>query len=197
MNSQTGSKKRNKITKYIWLILAIALISVSTITHKYGPYKGQVVNKETGEPIEGAAVFLRFFTEYPSVGGGVSNFADAVETMTDANGEFEISHREWRFRILNYWDPYAPIIIFKPGYGAYPRHPEVTPHFGLASSIPENEYVIIKLPKLKTMEERKDNLRYADFYDKSEVPCEKQRHLLGFINSERKNFGFQPVGDCE
>jgi hypothetical protein len=165
------------------------------ITHTYGPYKGKVVDKETNEPIEGAVVFMRFFTDFQlSPGGPVSHFVDAVEVMTDDNGEFEIPRQRINtFRIFHVWDKYAPVIIFKPGYGAYPGHPGTEPHFGMAGGIPEDKFVIIKLPKLKTREERKKNLRNISFT--ADVPYEKWRNLFEYRNIENIEVGLPPYKD--
>lgn len=167
-------------------------LSGCTISHKYGPYKGRVVDKETGEPIEGAVVFIRFFTLFQlSPGGPTSKLADAVEILTDQNGEFEIPRQRINtFRVFHGWDKYAPVIIFKPGYGAYPGHPGTEPHFGMAGSIPEDEFVIIKLPKLKTREERVRNLGYISFT--SDVPYEKWRNLFEYRNIENIEVGLAP-----
>ena len=49
------------------------------------------------------------------------------------------------------------MIIFKPGYGVFPRHSGSEPKLGYGT-IPEDKYVTIKLPKLETREERINNL---------------------------------------
>lgn len=182
-----------KAIKFFLIFLILVICSGCSISHKYGPYKGKVVDKETGEPIGGAVVFIRFYTEFPSPGGAVSNYADAIEVLTDADGKFNIpAYRVKAFRMLHYWSDYAPVIIFKPGYGAYPGHRDVAPRFGLAGGIPENEVVIIKLPKLTTLEERKENLYNADAYNSWKIPYEKQKYLSKFIDSEREKMGFKP-----
>ncbi len=167
----------NKISKKILcLIIGLALVGC-TISHTYGPYRGKVVDVETGAPIEGAVVFVKFNTEGGlSPGGAVSRFVDAVEALTDANGEFEIPAQKVNaFRMFHNWDPYESVIIFKPGYGAYPRHHGIErdlpedDHF-----LPKDKYVTIKLPKLNTMEERKENLGNIPYIN---APPEKYKLL--------------------
>jgi hypothetical protein len=168
---------RNGFNKFLLCLIAAGiLVSGCAITHTYGPYKGKVVDKETNEPIEGAVVFIKFSTDFQlSPGGPVSHFVDAVEVMTDQNGEFEIPRQRINtFRVFHVWDKYAPVIIFKPGYGAYPGHPGSEPHFGMAGSIPVNEYITIKLPKLMTRKERKNNLRNIPNIN---APQEKYKRL--------------------
>ena len=50
-----------------------------------GPYKGKVVNLDTGDAIEGAVVAGSWTLEVMS---HVPTFCDARETLTDKNGEF-------------------------------------------------------------------------------------------------------------
>ncbi len=162
--------------KWIYGILAVfALLWIisSPLIHIYGPYKGKVVDLETGAPIEGAAVFVEFITEgiYSS-----SDYGSATETMTDVNGEFSIL---WRpvlsLRPAAKWKPNGYVTIFKPGYGAYPLHPKAKPRFKVGGTIPEKEYVTILLPKLGSVEERKKNLRNISI--SGDVPKRKYRKL--------------------
>jgi hypothetical protein len=184
--------RQKTLQRFIFVSITALLFSACTISHEYGPYKGKVVDKETGEPIRGAVVFMRFFTDFQlSPGGPVSKFVDAVEVLTDKNGEFEISRRKLQAtRFLHGWDKYAPVIIFKPGYGAFPGHPGTGPHFGMAGSIPEGEHVTIKLPKLKTREERKKNL--GNLWAGSSVPKEKHQILDKYKTIERSEIGLTP-----
>jgi hypothetical protein len=182
--------RRFGFNKFLFCLIAAGiLVGGCAITHTYGPYKGKVVDKETGEPIEGAVVFMRFFTEGI---GPHTKYIDAIEVLTDDNGEFEIPRQRINtFRVFHVWDKYAPVIIFKPGYGAYPRHPGTEPHFGMAGGIPVNEYVTIKLPKLKTREERAKNVSSNATFT-SDIPIEKWEHLFELRNVECKEIGIEP-----
>ena len=170
--------------------IVLLLLTGCTITHEYGPYSGKVVDAETNEPIAGAVVLLRFSTEGYSVAGFMGKYADALEVMTDSSGEFKIpAHRVVTFRILHRWDPYGYVKIFKPGYGFYPDHKAVSPMFTPNGTIPSNKHVTIKIPNLKTIEERSDNLNNTHVPG---VPDEKKRNLLRLINTERVNVGLSP-----
>jgi hypothetical protein len=181
------------IFKILLLLLAASVVSGCTISQEYGPYKGQIVDRETGEPIEGAVVFVQFFTEgLLSPGGVVSSFSDAVEVLTDSNGEFEIPAQKIKsFKMFSRWAVYESVIIFKPGYGAYPKHPGIDrdlteeDHF-----LPTGKYVTIKLPKLKSKEERMENQNHASFT--SDIPFEKWQNLFRLRNIEREQAGLEP-----
>lgn len=175
------------------LLVGMLLISGCAITHEYGPYMGKVVEKETGTPIEGAVVFVEFYTGVGNIGGMSSHYVDALETLTDANGEFLVPlHRVTTFRILHGWIEEAYAIIFKPGYGAFPHYQGTTlthPN----GTLPANESVVIELPKLKTRQERGRN---ADFsFDRSSVPYEKYKLMFGAVNEERNLIGSEPFPD--
>lgn len=177
--------------KLFWMAVLLILLAGCTISKDYGPYSGKVVDAETNEPIEGAAVFIRFHTIFQlSPGGAVYKYADAVEAMTDANGEFNIpTYKVEAFRMFHAWDLYEDVIIFKPGYGVFPEHP------GSGSDslrgrrlLAENKHITVKLPKLTTTEERLDNIRMLHIPD-FDAPYEKQENIIDLKNSERKALG--------
>jgi hypothetical protein len=112
-----------KYVTFSVIILFIILNAGCTITHEFGPFMGKVVDAETGEPIEGAVILIVFSIESSSLGGSVNSFADAIETLTDAQGEFKFTPKRINFFKMNAsWDDDCQVSIFKPGYGAYPGH---------------------------------------------------------------------------
>jgi len=186
--------KHRKLVIFSLLFFIILPFSLTAITHKYGPYRGKVVDTETEEPIEGAVVYMVFNTQSPNPGGVTSHYAGAAETLTDANGEFELTYRAFVFHPFCLWE-YLPLQqIFKPEYGMFPRHksssitPEPDPYF-----IPEKQFVTIRLPKLKTKEERITNLHHVDLWT-SEVPYKKRKYITELENKETIDLGFKPEG---
>jgi len=173
----------------IMLLVSAMLLSGCTISHTYGPYLGKVLEKGTGVPIEGAVVFVQFYTGAGNIGGTSSVFADAVETLTDADGEFLIPpHSITAFRPLHGWNKNGYAIIFKPGYGAFPGHRGTTlthPN----GTLPANEAIVIELPRLQSDDERRENLANVDSYPMRQVPCERQRQILKLYNLESLSLG--------
>jgi len=113
-------KRRQKV----WLILSIIIIAglvfgPDLLSQNYrGPFKGQVLDADTREPIEGAVVFVRwtethFFSR--------ATFYDASEILTDKKGMFNIS-KKWS------WNPWtnlvmdSRVIVYKAGYGVAQTH---------------------------------------------------------------------------
>jgi len=178
--SRIKKPSRKKMIRYSLIFLAI--VTFIAIAHIYGPYTGKIVDLETGEPIEGAAVLMVFDTE---TFFDVSSYGDAVETLTDSKGEFRIP---WflalTFHPISSWESHGYVTIFKPGYGAYPGHDDSKPLFMPNGTLPENEYVTIRLPRLKTIEERKINL-----ISLPDIPRRKMKNLIRLEREERINVG--------
>jgi hypothetical protein len=183
-----GKEIMKTILKSVFVILALAMLSGCAITNKYGPYMGKVVDKETNEPIDGAVVFMRFYTEGMY---SVSQFENAVEFLSDKNGEFKIPpQRIVTFKILSWWDERPSVIIFKPGYGAYPGHQDSSISRKNWGASPDKEPVTVTLPRLKTRKERKDNL--GNLWAGSGVPQEKYKILNTMKSKERTEIGLKP-----
>lgn len=161
--------------------------------HKFGSYKGKVLDSETGEPIEGAVVFLRFKTrDIFNPGGPSYHFADAIEVLTNKSGEFHVpSQWLFSFRMFTNWAHHPTVIIFKPGYGAYWQYGTTKPSFKPSYSLPQSKYVEILLPKLDNFQHRKMNLSGATFQG-PDVPLNKYKTLRKLKNAERVNLGLTP-----
>lgn len=176
--------------KILTLIINLLFLSFSmgcAMVHTYSDYYGKVIDTETKEPLEGAAVLAVYYTKQPGPGGEVTHYADAQETLTDKNGEFKIpSNTVTTFRPLQYFDSYAYFTIFKPEYGCYPYHKVVKPMFVPNGTLPKNQYVIIELPRLKTRAERIDSTHCSpDSY----IPYLKAKKFIDLINRENKSLG--------
>lgn len=154
-----------------------------------GPWKGQVVDAETKDPIEGAVV-LAVWTKYVwsplDVGGPNYRYYDSQEVLTDTDGRFTIAARH-----VFSFNPFASFrgpdfLIFKPGYGYFPwYHTRPT---GNISQVFQGEGTVVELPKLKTREER----RQKDV-SLPDVPREKMPHLMRLINIDRVETGLEPL----
>lgn len=176
--------------------LLIFLLSGCAIAKKFGPYMGRVIDAETGEPIEGAIVFIKIMTVTPNVGGWQYHFANAKEVLTDSNGEFSIELLGGPLKPLHSWWPYPSFSIFKPGYGVFPNYPGTSVDILVKNTshiFPENTYVTIRLPRLHTQEERKKNLLRAHDYENTEIPYDKRRMYFRMTNEERLAIGLRPL----
>ena len=132
---------------------------------------------------------MLYINFYLSVAGSISSTGDAQEILTDKNGEFKIP---WKVNLYGKakFIPDGEVIIFKPGYGVLPSHKRSTAVGENKSWPPAFKYVVYEIPKLKTKEERKENVRFVDNFD--EISYEKRKVYLKLINKELINVGLNP-----
>jgi len=173
------------------VLSGLFLFSGCAIVHRYGPYMGQVIDVETGEAIEGAAVLAVYNTRSYTVGGPNSHFLDTQETVTDSGGRFMVPPMtSFTFRPLQTFEPWAWITVFKPGYAGYGcslRHEDVEPR---KFPFPPDKSVVIKLPRLMNRDER---LEYCRCYPYAELPARKYPILFHLLQQERVYLGFDPI----
>lgn len=179
-----------KLIKILIISLLALPIMSCAVVHHYGAYYGKVVDAETKEPLEGAAVVAVYKTQQYGFAGPIARFADAQETVTDKNGEFKIPSKTiFTFRPLQSFDSYAWFTIFRPVYGCYPKHKGVKQLSLSKGILPPNKHVTIELPKLKTRDERLENTSCFPVG----VPDEKMRKLIEINNIERIDLGLKPT----
>jgi len=144
-------------------------------TESTRPRVGQIVDADTGKPLEGALV-LDVFYLWPKRGLGdfpVSKvFRDSAETLTDGEGRFRLSGP---FDSQSWWTD--GLFIFKSGYGPWRFHGQdqsptqpVGSQWAWLRQIWDQfttTGVIIELRPLRTQEER---MKYVDRgWDSSDV----------------------------
>jgi len=185
-----GDKYMKSVLIAVLLIIIFPLSAGCAITNTYGPYYGKVIDAETKEPIEGAAVLAVFYTQEYGPAGAITRYADAIETATDKNGEFKLpAHRVSVFRPLQGWDKFPQFRIFKPTYGCYPLHKDVKPMFEPNGTFPEKQTVVIELPKLKTDQERRESTLCDP---SSDIPIKKGRKFIELIRQQERSLGYNP-----
>lgn len=116
--------KRKRIYFIMLLLLVISMISnrsIYWILYWDGPYYGQVVDADTGKPIEGACVAgIWKFEAFILIITSTTHFANAKETVTDADGKFTLpltfAFTFWPTSVLEEMD----LVVFKPGYDSHP-----------------------------------------------------------------------------
>ncbi len=125
-----------------WMVVAALLCLVAVVPksamaggwliYHDGPYEGVVLDDETGEPIEGAAVVAVWRLDQQVS----SKFFDAKEAVTDKAGKFKLTSKigfDW-FPLSSLGAP--EFTIFKPGYDTYPPRLPIT---GRKTSMEEEE----------------------------------------------------------
>ncbi len=129
-----------------------------------GDYHGQVVDAETGKPIEGAVIVVEWHKKPKISMSDINYFHNARETLTDADGKFVMDSSPGID-----WNPFTyiqepRIIAFYPGYRPFtPAHTEV---IEVKDGVKTRDIleafergVVVKLRKLSSDQESR---RYAD-----------------------------------
>jgi hypothetical protein len=81
-------------------------------------YYGEVVDEETGKPLEGAVVAVIWYRAPLVYMDLVRRFQNAQETLTDVDGKFSLEAApgiDWN--LFTYVLIGPDVLIFKPGYG--------------------------------------------------------------------------------
>lgn len=109
----------------VFLIIALFMAGCGIIPHRYqaAPITGQVIDKETGEPLEGVhvAVYWQLYDEtsgLAALAGRVpSDVMGVSETVTDNEGYYYIPGWGPEYEVGDYLGEESPIIgFYKPGY---------------------------------------------------------------------------------
>ncbi len=177
------------------LLLGVGLTTPVTAEEKWGPFRGKVVDAETGAPIPGAVFLMVWYKLVYAFVQTKMEFYDAREAVTGPEGTFELPRLSppfFTFRI----DP-PRWTLFAPGYDVH--RVIVTPPTGQRLVDP----TVIEMRRLKTREERLRNLPSipGSFYtsDPSSgalrkiVPREKIENFLRVLNEEEKALGLRPT----
>ena len=164
------------------LLLLLLLPGPAPAEEKWGPFRGRVVDVETGQGIAEAVILAIWLETWSSPIEIRTGFYDAKEVLTRPDGTFEIPRLSppfFRFRIME-----PEFRVFAPGYAE--QHRVITP----ATGEPFVSPTVIEMRKLKTREEL---LKKSRGYP-SQVPEERIPELLRAINIERSMLGMDPIG---
>lgn len=148
------------------------------------PFSGKVIDANTKEPIEGAAVLAVYHKEVPGIAGSNTYSIDAQEILTDEKGEFNIPETK-RWFVINRGYTEGNLTIFKPGYGVFPDHERSNAIGEKKSWPPPGKYILYEIPKLKSLEERKNNVIW--------IPKYMKPLYINTINEELKNLGLELI----
>jgi hypothetical protein len=163
-----------------------------------GPWRAQIVDAETGQPIEGVVVLAYWFRYLASPGGwAAGKYHAADEVVTGPDGRFEVPSRI----VINWLPVFAQIQgpefkIFKPGYGQWQmRTPAYKPDGDGVdpADLFREEGVVIALPPLKTREERLKFYGSAGFGLPGGIPLERRKRFRAAEDEERSELGFKSI----
>lgn len=170
---------------------AALLVAFSTVVaHAAGPWRGQIVDAETGLPLQGVVVLAEFIKSTGSLAGdSAAAYYGSHEVVTGTDGRFEIPGRllwnpiRWRSHIQ------VEFVIFKPGYGAARFRGA-----GQVAGQPWHELlaredIVIEMPPLKNREDRIHFMRSSARPRPWVTPPEAHPHYTEQLQRELRDLG--------
>ena len=187
------------------LLATVLGLAVPAVSDAAGPWHAQVVDAETGQPLEGVAVIAVWNRRL--IGHGLvpvwpTGWVGADETVTDAEGRFALPRRYFAPALVTHV-PEPELGLFKAGYGGWRfRDP--------ATSLTDRDAVIDMRP-LPTPEERwkylagawsrEERAQIRVGWQRAEAPAnwidlpyQEARGYETAINTERAALGLRPIG---
>lgn len=149
---------------------------------KWGPFRGRIIDIDTGQPIAGAVAIAVWLQNIPTPVHGNLDYHDARVAVTDANGEFEI--------------PRLPPPFFSARI-EMPRFDYSAPGYVLWN--PEAVWRrpgVAHMRKLATLR-HEEQFRVRGTGQAGMIPLEKETELLAAVNAERRRMGLRPMRDLE
>ncbi len=193
----------NGVFKWIligFLIIIFACLTASCTRAK--TFNGRVVDADTKEPIEGAAVVVYWYeASWIPLGEWIVRLKDVKETLTDKNGEWTIKGPAGSgANSLAYHTALAGVtfytrkpgfIVFKPSYCSWPNGFSIDACNGRMHITGHKEKIMgeggtLELPKLTA---REDRLRTLPGPIAGKGTLEKQTEFIKLINQESRNLG--------
>lgn len=172
----------------VWVVILL-VTGCGHLVYSSGPYRGWVLDAETKEPLVGAAVLMILYKQVPVGGHMPEAFVDAVEVLTDVEGEFTISRQT--HAILFGWLLRPTLVAYYPGYAPYPSL-HARPQGRDVTIAYEQKVFSVELPRSKTREERVEHAGVPIYA--GGVPEEKMPNLIHLVNNELNDLGLQPIG---
>lgn len=159
------------------------------LVYSSGPYRGSVVDAETKQPLVGAVVLAIWYREVPVGGHGPAvDYHDALEVLTDAQGEFTVPAKTHLTPIGKIREP--EFVIYSPGYGYFPVFQVRPTSKALEGAFRQD--TTVELPHWKTKEEQRKKLERLPIWT-SRVPGAKMPNLIRLANQEGEELGVAPI----
>jgi hypothetical protein len=133
------------LDRFAWLLLVFLVTAGCRMGPAlWGPFRGRIVDAETGAPIPGAHFMVMWERDNPNPVHWTQSFYDAQETVTDAEGRFEIPRQ---LRLVTLFVRRPVFAAFAPGHVAEAEEM-------LSSGSPT--YVDATILKMRRLESRKE-----------------------------------------
>jgi len=167
-----------------------------------GPWKAQIVDADTGRPLEGVVVVAIWTARSPGAIHPRSEFYDVDELVSDADGRIVIPARGATAPSKPGAAIVGPqILMFKAGYGRWGFRDVETRRAELKDAYAREEAfdrewakfsadgVVIVLPRLRDVRERE---RFVFTLGAGGIPEERIPRFSDTVERERRLFGVRP-----
>ena len=146
---------------------------------KWGPFRGRIVDVDTGEPVPGAVALAIWLQNVPTPVSGAQKYYDARVAVAGADGRFELPRRPAPF-FSSFID--TPLIeYFTPGYA-------------LAEPIrSEAGFTTVRLRKWGVLTPEQELRHTVSSGIHVWIPQEKRPELIEIANNKRRAMGLRPI----
>lgn len=192
------------VSRLAGIVLGLALAAAGPISTAAaeGPWRGQVLDAESRQPLDGVVVLAywyryRFHPVHLVVGHQAPEFFDAVETVTGAQGRWEIAKKSFPV-FANIGGPFFQ--YYKPGYARWryagqdtaewhqlPGAEQMRRAKEMALAVWTEEGGKVELLPARSREEQV-KMEYPTL-----IPMARTPLSLGAINSARTAVGLSPI----
>jgi hypothetical protein len=169
-----------------------------------GPWKGQIVDRDTGQPIPGAVVLAIWTLRSRGEIHPDDEFHSASEVVSDDEGRFVIQeHTVTPTKTLTHIQG-PEIVIFKGGYGGWgfkgaPYYPSLEDAYVRKERIArateqfEKDGVVFEL---RRRTDRRERINWISLVRPLHVPDDKMPRLLQALDAEGVSLGLPPLRDA-
>ena len=133
--------KRSLFMSYIITIISLFLMGAATTGCAKNIIRGNVVDSETGQPIEKAALFIEWMQRKGMPGLTYSSKIESIETLSDSEGSFEVPLHSVRTHDFK-------LIVYKKGYVCWSSE-RVFPSFEKTQDFSLKDGMLIELETFK------------------------------------------------
>jgi hypothetical protein len=163
----------SKKTIFLFIITLLVLFFMYSITFARSMISGQVVDAETGKPIENAAFYIHWWkvTGPPGLTSGVD--VETAEGLTDSNGNFNVPKHSTFFKEFQ-------MAIYKKGHVCWSSE-KIFPKWEDRKDFKLKNKMVINLEKFKEGYSIEDHARFTIF---AAISCKSEFDVA--IEQERK-----------
>ena len=152
--------------------------SDETSDAKWGPFRGQMIDADTDEPIPGAVAVAIWLEIVPTLMHTNHKFYDATVGVSGLDGTFQIPRRSTPFFASRIEKP--AIEHFAPWYA----------RIGIDKS--EEGFTTVRMRKWGALS-RQEQLHHGSMGQAIWIPDKERKALIDSINIERQRIGLRPV----